>query len=111
MTKGSLWEAKKELADLSAPDSFTLYSGFPNPFNSQTQIVFDLPESREVDVTIYNLLGQSVKSLFQGTKDAGTHTLCWEGTDSQGRAVSSGVYLVILTAGQHKFQRKLVLIK
>ena len=111
LAKGALQEAKKELADLSIPGCFALYPAFPNPFNSQTQIVFDLPESQDVYVTIYNLLGQSVKSLFQGKKDAGTHTLRWDGTDSRGHNVGSGLYLVILKAGQHKFQQKLVLMK
>ena len=99
------------LAGLSVPSSFKLHPGSPNPFNSRVRITFDLPESRDVEAVIYNLMGQPVRTLFMGMKEAGSYTLTWDGTDKNGNDVVSGVYLLIVQAGRNRFRQKLVLMK
>jgi len=111
LAKSKTPQIEKGLVESSLPGSFKLYHSFPNPFNSQTEIMFDLPESQEVDVTIYNLLGQPVRKLFRGKKQAGTHTLRWDGRDDSGNSVVSGVYLLVVRAGERRFQEKLILMK
>ena len=111
LTKSKTPQTEKQLVESPLPGSFKLYHSFPNPFNSQTEIIFDLPESQQVDVTIYNLLGQPVRALFRGNKQAGTHTFRWDGRDDTGNSVVSGVYLLIVKAGERRFQEKLILMK
>ena len=111
LTKSKTDQTEKQLVESSLPGSFKLYPSFPNPFNSQTEIIFDLPESQQIDVTIYNLLGQPVRTLFRGNKQAGTHTFRWDGRDDTGNSVVSGVYLLVVKAGERRFQEKLILMK
>jgi len=93
------------------PDNFILYPNYPNPFNSGTTIEFYLPKAFEIEVAIYNLLGQKVKTLWQGQKLAGQHQLRWDGKDDNGREVASGVYLYQLSSGSTILTRKLLLLK
>jgi len=111
LAKSKSPQQEKQLVESSLPGSFKLYHSFPNPFNSETEIMFDLPKSQEVDVTIYNLLGQPVRKLFRGKKQAGTYTFRWDGRDNTGNSVVSGVYLLIVRAGERRFQEKLILMK
>jgi len=86
---------------------------YPNPFNSSTVIRFALPESRDIELSIFNLTGQQVETLVQGMRNAGTYTLRWDGRDDDGRQLASGVYLYQLRTGdgQQVETRKLVLIR
>jgi hypothetical protein len=78
--------------------SFSLDQNFPNPFNPQTRIVYQLPEQSDVNLTIFDLSGRKLKTLVQSDLSAGSHAVSWNGTDEQGRAVSSGMYLYQITA-------------
>jgi len=111
LAKGTAPGMETTLAGLSVPSSFKLHPGSPNPFNSRVRITFDLPESRDVEAVIYNLMGQPVRTLFMGMKEAGSYTLTWDGTDKNGNDVVSGVYLLIVQAGRNRFRQKLVLMK
>jgi PKD repeat protein len=93
------------------PDDFGLGQNYPNPFNPMTEISFKLPEAADVEVDIYNLLGQHVATLASGVFQAGEHTLTWNGKDSNGRPVSSGIYLYRLEAGHLVDTKKMVLLK
>ena len=84
---------------------------FPNPFNPTTNISFTLPVADQVTVTVYNLLGRQVKVLLDGYLGAGEHSVQWDGTDSDGGTVSSGMYFYRIAAGQHSVTRKMVLTK
>ncbi|MXW78801.1 MAG: T9SS type A sorting domain-containing protein [Gemmatimonadetes bacterium] len=95
----------------SVPQAFSLAQNAPNPFNGETLIRFALPQSSQVELTIYNLLGQPVAVLVQGPSAAGTFSVRWDGRDQTGRAVTSGVYLYQLRAGDYTEVRKLLLIR
>ncbi len=84
----------------------------PNPFNPSTTIYFQVPESAEGSLVIYNLAGQVVKTLIRGrTLKAGIHQVFWEGRDEQGRPVGAGVYLYRLTAGDKSLTQKMTLLR
>ena len=95
----------------SIPQAFSLAQNAPNPFNGETLIRFALPQPSQVELTIYNLLGQRVATLAQGPSAAGTFSVRWDGRDQTGRAVTSGVYLYQLRAGEYTKVRKLLLLR
>ncbi len=89
-----------------------LLSIHPNPFNPQTTISFDLPNPSAVTVQIYDLTGRLVQTLASGqVMSAGLQTWTWLGCDTQGRDVSSGVYLVRLEADQFQTTGRMVLVR
>ena len=91
---------------------FRLAQNFPNPFNGSTVIAYSLPKAEtRVQLRIYDLRGQLVRTLESGPKSAGTHTISWDGTDDLGRGVSSGFYLYRLTAGETSLVRRLLFLK
>ena len=98
-------------AQASVPQAFALAQNAPNPFNSDTVIRFALPQPSQVELAIYNLLGQPVAVLAQGPSAAGTFAVRWDGRDQAGRAVTSGVYLYRLRAGEYTEVRKLLLLQ
>jgi hypothetical protein len=93
------------------PGAFALHPSYPNPFNAQTRIEFALPVESQVDITIYNVLGQKVKSLASGVLPAGERSLLWDGTNDAGTAVASGAYFVTMKAGDFEQKRKMTLLK
>lgn len=82
----------------SIPSEFSLNQNYPNPFNPSTKIEFSLPVQSEVALTIYNVLGQKVASLFQGQLQSGNHSFTWDATDSHNNKLSSGIYFYELKA-------------
>jgi hypothetical protein len=93
------------------PDKYTLYQNYPNPFNARTIISFEIPYSSMTRITLYNVLGQMVKNLHEGYMDAGTHQLSWDGTDTNGENVTSGVYFYRLEAENFDKTKKMLLVK
>ena len=93
------------------PESFSVAQNYPNPFNPSTEISYALPEAGNVNVEIYNILGQQVKTLVNEFQDAGSYTVTWGGDDQTGSTVASGVYFYRVTAGQYKDVKKMVLMK
>jgi hypothetical protein len=85
---------------------FVLYNNYPNPFNPETNIIFELPKAERVVVEIYNLNGEKVATLVDGNFGAGTHELSWNAA-----AESSGLYFCRFQAGQHSQTLKLILVK
>lgn len=88
------------------PDRFALQPNFPNPFNPQTTIEFDLPMATHVHLAIYDAAGRQVKVLADGLFTAGRHRVVWNA-----RAYSSGVYFARLTAAGRQWTRKLLLVR
>ena len=93
------------------PDEFALHENYPNPFNPTTQIRFDLPEMSNVNLTIYNMLGQRVKAFNMESAPAGYHALTWNATNDLGSPVSAGVYLYQLQTKEFVKTKKMVLLK
>jgi len=93
------------------PTAYALHPNFPNPFNPETTIRYDVPMPGRVSVVVYNLSGQRVRELASGLRDAGRHTVVWDGRASPGREVGSGVYLCRLVAGRHEDVRRMVVVK
>lgn len=83
--------------DMTTPEKVTLHSAYPNPFNPQTTIRFDLPKSCRICLQIYNAQGQLVRTLANDQEEAGHHRVIWNGEDEQGNPVESGVYLYKFT--------------
>lgn len=88
-----------------------LHSNYPNPFNPTTSIPLDLAKSGTVQLKIYNLKGQLVKTLSSGRMEAGQHLFHWEGQDNNGRPVASGVYLCRLETDGYRHTIKMLLLK
>ena len=93
------------------PTAFALNQNFPNPFNPQTIIEFDLPSDGSVQIDVYNLLGQRVRRLVEAPHGAGRHSVAWDARDDQGHRVAAGVYLYRLTANSGVRVRKMLLLK
>ncbi|MCB2230701.1 T9SS type A sorting domain-containing protein [bacterium] len=97
--------------DPELPGSYALYQNYPNPFNPTTTIAFSLPRASRVSLTVFNLLGQEVRVLSDGVLAAGIHDVVWDGQDSGGNPVASGVYFYRLSAGEFTRQHKMILLK
>lgn len=99
------------------PTSFYLDGNYPNPFNPSTTIGFGLPQTSRVELAVYNMLGQKVRTLDSGTRSAGVHTSVWDGLSDSGRLCASGVYIYRIQAvsldGSRRFSRtnKMTLLK
>ena len=91
------------------PSTLVLGANYPNPFNPATIIPFAVPaEAGDVDLTIYNVLRQPVRHVWNGPLAAGEYRLVWDGRDEQGQPVAAGVYLVRLQVGEQTRIRKMV---
>ncbi len=97
--------------DNGQPKKFELSQNFPNPFNPSTSIRYSVKDQSKVTITIYNLLGQEVRTLVNEIQTPGFRQVIWNGKDDNGRAVSSGVYLYRLRAGDFVQSRKMLLMK
>ena len=103
--------------DLSPlPEYFALHPNFPNPFNSATQIRYELPamgndSAPAVHLAIYNLMGQKIRTLLDQPQEPGYYTTIWDGSDERGLPVSSGVYFYRIAVGEQILSRPLLLLR
>ncbi len=93
------------------PSITKLFGNYPNPFNPETTISFDLANQCSVTIEVYNIKGQKVKTLAKDMFTPGHHTVVWNGTDSKGKSVSSGVYFYRMSTSNHTSTRKMLLLK
>ncbi len=93
------------------PVEYRLAQNYPNPFNPSTEIEFALPSKADVSLEIYNILGQKVVTLLDEKLPAGTHRVTWDGNDSRGRQVSSGIYFYRLKTPDFDASKKMILMK
>lgn len=104
--------AEHEEVQLNLPEEFELYQNYPNPFNPTTTIRFNLAENNvKVNLIIYNVLGQKVKTLVNEVYQAGRYRAVWDGTNDAGMPVSTGVYIYRIQAGDIVQSKKLTFIK
>jgi hypothetical protein len=92
-------------------DQFELGQNYPNPFNPTTSISYRLAKSVDVRLTVYNTLGQAIRSLVNQKLAAGQHTITWNGTNDAGQPVTSGTYFYKFQAGDFVQVNKMVLLK
>jgi hypothetical protein len=93
------------------PANPSLSQNYPNPFNQGTEIKYALPKSCNVSLTIYNLLGQKVRTLVNEYQNAGYKSAFWDGKDESGKDVSSGIYFYLLKTDDFKEAKKMTIIK
>jgi hypothetical protein len=93
------------------PEDFQISQNFPNPFNPVTSIAYQLPEKTEVNLQIFNLLGQRVRELVHATQPAGKYQVQWDGKNDRGEIVGSGVYFYQITTQAGQLTRKMLLVK
>lgn len=99
----------KEMSELNIaekPTSFSLSQNYPNPFNPSTTITYSIPEQSDVQVIIYNMLGQKVSELVNSTHNVGTYSVVWNASN-----ISSGLYMYRLKAGNTIITKSMMLIK
>lgn len=95
----------------SKPLTWRLDQNFPNPFNPETVIQYELPRVSNVEISIFNLRGQKVATLVNGERTAGSHKMFWNGTDEYGQLLASGVYLYQLKVGKFIEVKKMLLLR
>ena len=101
-----------ELTNRILPDVFELSQNFPNPFNPNTQIQFALGKDELVNLNIFDIQGRLVSSLINNSNyPAGYHNITWDGTNTMGTQVPSGMYLYKLVSENQTITRKMVLMK
>ena len=103
-----------EKLDHTTIKDYFLSQNYPNPFNPTSTIRYQLPENAKVMISIYNSLGQKIRTLVNANMDAGSYNVLWDGKDNNGRKVTSGVYLYRMEAiGKTKFSqsRKMLITK
>ena len=104
----SLTTSVEEIAN---PDAFELQQNYPNPFNPSTSIEYRVSSSGFVNLKVYDLLGREIAALVNENVAPGSYHVQWDGTDSGGHVVSSGVYLYRLTAGNRSLTGKMLMMK
>ena len=100
------------LADVTVmPEKFTIHQNYPNPFNPVTTLRYDLPEQTHVNITVYDMLGRKVRTIFNQQQAPGYKSLIWDATNDYGKPVSAGIYLYQIQAGEYMQTKKMVLLK
>lgn len=102
-------EEGKLMAD--AIQSFSLLQNYPNPFNPTTTIEYIIPEAGNVDVSIFSISGEMIKTLSSGYQNAGTYKVKWNSKNEVGQTVSSGIYIYHVRFNSSVITKKLMLIK
>ncbi len=101
----------KSASDEPLPENFGLHQNYPNPFNPTTTISFSLPAAGKAKIEIYNILGNLVATPFDGQGQSGLNEVVWDGKNSAGETVSSGIYFYRLSADNYNETRKMTLLK
>ena len=97
--------------DIVSIPGHKLIGNFPNPFNPNTTIAFYLDRDTDVNITIFNIRGQKIKTLADGSFTAGYHNITWDGTDANARFMASGVYFYIMETSETVHYRRAILMK
>lgn len=93
------------------PAAFELSQNFPNPFNPETRISFQLRQPGVVELSVFNVTGEKVRTLISAPLPAGEHTVSWDGKDASGGNLASGIYVYRLKAGNHESAKTMLLLK
>ena len=96
---------------VAIPCGFALEQNVPNPFNGETAIRFALQMREEIELAVFNLVGQKVATLVEGMREAGEYTVRWDGLDGDGKELATGLFLYQLRVGERMERRKLILLR
>jgi hypothetical protein len=111
------WDFDNHVVGIEDPDDVTvvksprLHHNYPNPFNPVTTISFVLPKAMEVELVIYDVMGRKVRTLMNGTYQAGAQKVLWSGTNDKGVPVSSGIYFYRLKTDNYDKTMRMLLVK
>ena len=111
LNEGRIPVAISSMSPESLPEKALLGQNYPNPFNPWTTITYEVVRPDVVQLAIYALTGQHIRTLVNGERPAGRYSVVWDGRDNSGRNVASGVYLYRMVAGEFSAVRKLVLTR
>jgi hypothetical protein len=93
------------------PTTFAVMQNYPNPFNPETTIKYQLPQVAEVQLIIYNVLGQTIRTLVNDRIEAGYYEVVWDGRNDSGIQVPSGVYIYRFEAADYQKVNNMILLK
>ena len=91
--------------------SVIIRGNYPNPFNPTTRIDYSLQQSTDIDLSVYDVAGRLVKTLYNGTQTSGNHFEVWDGTDNSGKAIASGIYFSRISHSKGVETSKMLLLK
>lgn len=111
-----IYSAQLDAGDLAVNDSnlpthFELTQNYPNPFNPSTTITFTLDVNGTVTLKVFDLMGRKISTLLNNVKKAGTHHIVWNGKDTFGNEMPSGLYLYSLESNGRVYTKKMQLLK
>ncbi|MFC1549959.1 aryl-sulfate sulfotransferase [Candidatus Neomarinimicrobiota bacterium] len=95
----------------SVPVEFKLYNNYPNPFNASTNIQFQILQESKIELTIFSLLGSKITTLVKDVKNPGLYSVMWNGNNTEGSPVVSGIYFYVLRVGSKQAINKMMLLK
>lgn len=95
----------------NVPVEYSLEQNYPNPFNPSTSIRFKIARLEDLKITVYNILGQEVKTLIDKNMPVGNYEIQWDGTNNTGQRVASGIYFCLMKAGEFVETRKMMLLR
>ncbi|MEJ2637423.1 MAG: FlgD immunoglobulin-like domain containing protein [Calditrichia bacterium] len=107
-------KADRDIAENNASlqtNGYALEQNYPNPFNPTTEIGFQLPAEERVELSIFNGLGQKVRTLVNEVMPAGTHKVTWDARDGRGNRLASGMYIYRIKAGNFSEVKRMTLLR
>ncbi len=93
------------------PKAYGLDPNYPNPFNPETHLRYQMPKPGQVRISIFDIRGRLIRILLEGHQNAGVHTAVWDGRDEGDEPVPSGLYIVVMEAGSFRAQKKMILVR
>jgi hypothetical protein len=111
LTVVAVFEIPSAVAQGEIPAVFALRQNAPNPFNPQTLIFYDIPESGQVNIQVFDIRGQMVRSLVSGFHAAGSYEVIWDGKNNRGETVGTGTYIYLMKSGNFIKRMKAVFLK
>ncbi len=107
----SVLTAVETANESQTPDGIALAQNYPNPFNPSTVVSYTISRATNVSLGVYNLLGQRIRTLFEGVRPAGAYSTRWDGRNDQGQQVAGGVYFLRLKTENIGLSRKMLLLR
>lgn len=108
---GDLVTSVEDGQDFNIPEKFALRPNYPNPFNPSTTINYELAENENINLEIYDILGNHVRTLVKRHQQAGSYSIKWDGRDELSQIVASGVYVYRIRAGNFTQSRKMLFLQ